>query len=338
MRYKGKELWYFARANLDFLYSEQFIFVILCYFEIFKKIIKQENIHSVVLTGQNNIFEKCMIAAAKKHNIPVMIIQHGIGMGTFKTVDLISDELFAVWGECFKESLLKLGLKEKNIVVTGNLAFDQMNNEKKFQLKCNPKLDLPPKHVLVTTGCYIEDRFMEKENYFRVIQKVIEDLNRLDETIIIKLHPREKYMEEYRKIVSKIAGGDQKFIIIRDVRKEEYRQLLGNSSIIITFGSSILLEAIALGKRTMVIDPFSADSPLPLLYPHIGSTPCRRWDDDLIPTFKFLLQHQHEPMTEDVHHLLYKIDGLAYQRVVKAIYGMGQNRLRKKERVENKSA
>ena len=101
-------------------------------------------------------------------------------------------------------------------------------------------------------------------------------------------------MEEYRKIVSKIAGGDQKFIIIRDVRKEEYRQLLGNSSIIITFGSSILLEAIALGKRTMVIDPFSADSPLPLLYPHIGSTPCRRWDDDLIPTFKFLLQHQHE--------------------------------------------
>ncbi len=313
MKYKNKELWASVRPNLDFLYSEQFLFVVLYYFEIFQRIIAEENVRSIVLTGQNNIFEKCMIAAAKKMNIPVMIIQHGIGMGTFKTVDVIHNELFAVWGECFKESLLKLGLKEKNIVVTGNLAFDQIE-----EVADSRQHNQTHKHVLVTTGCYIEDRFMEKETYFKIMRKVIGDLNQLEGKIIIKLHPREKYMEEYRKII----GDNPRFTVIRDTGKEEYNRLLTQSSIIITFGSSILLEAIALGKRTMIIDPFSSDSPLPLLYPHIGSTPCRRWDEELVPTFKFLLQHQHEPVAEDLQRLLYKIDGLAYQRVVREIYKM----------------
>jgi len=314
MQYKDDTFWKRAKGNLDFLYSRQFVFIIAYYYFVFKQILLSEKIKAIVLTGQNNIFEKCMIAAAKQRNLPVLIIQHGIGMGTFKTVDVIHNEIFAVWGDCFKESLLRLGLKEKNIAITGNLAFDD--------LKEGHQQQVPHKYVLVTTGCYIEDRFLEKKAYFKVMHKVIHDLSQLDEKIIIKLHPREKYIEEYRRIVSKIAGGSQKFTIIRDVGKEEYHQLLGKSSIIITFGSSILLEAIALGKRTMIIDPFSADSPLPLLYPHVGSTPRRRWDEDLAPTFRALLSHKEKPAADEISALLHKLDGQAYNRVVTAIYGM----------------
>ncbi|MBI1968332.1 UDP-N-acetylglucosamine 2-epimerase [Candidatus Woesearchaeota archaeon] len=310
MQYKDDNIWKRVKGNLDLLYSRQFVFIIAYYYFVFKEILLREKIKAIVLTGQNNIFEKCMIAAAKQHNLPVLVIQHGIGMGTFKTVDVINNEIFAVWGGCFKKSLLKLGLKEKNIIVTGNLAFDD--------LKEGHQQQMPHTYVLVTTGCYIEDRFLEKNNYFRIIRKVIGDLNQLDKRIIIKLHPREKYIEEYRKIV----GDNPKFTIIKDVGREEYKQLLGEASIIITFGSSIVLEALALGKKAMIIDPFSADSPLPLLYPHVGSTPCRRWDEELVPPFRALLSHKEKPAADEISALLHSLDGQAHTRVVNAIYGM----------------
>ncbi len=61
LSYKGKDIYSKIRHNLDFLYSREFISSTIKYYRTFKKIIKEENIKGVVLSSQNNIFEKCLM-------------------------------------------------------------------------------------------------------------------------------------------------------------------------------------------------------------------------------------------------------------------------------------
>jgi UDP-N-acetylglucosamine 2-epimerase len=229
----------------------------------------------------------------------VLIVQHGIGLGTFKTVDLLGNETFAVWGPCFKRSLQKLGVK--NVEVVGNLAFDG------FDARGGGE-----KHILVTTSCYVEDNFISKKEYFNVMKKIFDDLGRVGGLpVIVKLHPREKFISEYKKI----ADG---FTVIQTTTREDYKKLLSESALIITFGSTITVEAIALGKKTILIDPFTSASPLELLVPHIGSTPYVRWDGDVLGAVQKLLAAK-RTHSKDREDLLYKLDGKAHERIVKVI-------------------
>ncbi len=298
LTYNGKDLWSLVAPSLNFLYSPQFIAATIYYYSLFLKALS--GVKVVVLTSQNNIYEKCCIAAAKKLGISVLIVQHGIGLGTFKTVDSLGNETFAVWGQCFKRSLVKLGVK--HVEVTGNLAFDGFES-----------VGGGEKHILVTTSCYVEDNFISKKDYLTVMKKVFADLRRVEGLpVIVKLHPREKSMEDYQKI----AGG---FSVIQMTTREEYKRLLSESALIVTFGSTITVEAIALGKKTILIDPFvTPTNPLQLLVPHIGSTPYVRWNQDAEKVVRDLLVRENDS-EKDKEDLLYKLDGKAHERIVKVI-------------------
>ncbi|HLC52799.1 MAG TPA: UDP-N-acetylglucosamine 2-epimerase [Candidatus Nanoarchaeia archaeon] len=304
----SKSYWGLSETIFNFLYSQEFIFSTIYHYKLLCEAMSKNNIKVLILTSQNNIIEKCALAAAKKKGIPVLIIQHGIGLGTFKTVDLISSEKFAVWGGCFGRSLKSLGLSDSAITITGNLAFDGFNsNEITF-------LD----HIFIATSCYIEDRFISKKDYFKTFSKVINDLVKLsNKKIIIKTHPRERNIKEYQKIIT--SFNNPNILLITKTDRDEYKKLLLHSSIILTFGSTICLEAVALNKRTIVIDPFSGDSPLTLIKPHIGSIPFVSWQDDIYLAVKNLLKEKIDQQ-ENVGDLLYRIDGNAYVRVVDEIY------------------
>ena len=117
LQYKGKDLYSYYKENLNFLYSQQFIFLVSKYYYTFCKILQEENINGIVVGSQNNIIEKCLIAAAWKRNLPVFIIQHGIGLGTYPTIDTPKNVKFAVFSEKYKNELMGLGIPDRKSVV-----------------------------------------------------------------------------------------------------------------------------------------------------------------------------------------------------------------------------
>jgi len=314
-RYEGKSLWKYAMPTFNFLYSKDYLYVLGYHYELCKRILKEENISKIVLTSQNNLFEKCMIAAGKEYNIPVLIIQHGIGLGTFKSVDVIQREKFAVWGECFQKSLQDLGVNEKQICITGNLALDNNKNNQNNNDHLSTK-QFPEEHILIATSCYIEDRFIQKKEYFKMIEKVLKDVNSLNQKTILKIHPRERHLEEYKEIIQRI---NSKIIFSTSTSKKEYRELLEKSSVVITFGSSMTLEATAINKRNIIIDPFSDNSPLKLLSNHIGSVKIIPWKENIAQEISHLLKSE-QNYKNDIKKLFYKLDGKAHERVVEEIY------------------
>lgn len=318
LQFKGESYWGLVRPSLELLYSEQFIFAVLYYYEHFKKVLDRENIRVMVLTSQNNIFEKSIIAAAKQNNIPVLVIQHGLGLGMFRNIDLIDQEKFAVWGEHFRRSLFHLGLKEENVAVTGNLALDRWSEENQAALL--------PKHILVTTGPFAEDRLVTKEEYFEPVRKIVRELEKLKgHRVIFKLHPRERYFSYYQKILR----DKDNFTLIKKTDQDEYSLLLRQAALIITFGSSITLEAVALGKKALIIDIFNDKNILPSLTPHFRSVPIIGWKEFTGSVVTRLLREKEtraspggraEIRKDDIKNYLYKTDGRAYQRVVDEIY------------------
>jgi hypothetical protein len=310
MTFKGQNFWGLMSQSLNLLYSKTFIDTVSIYYYSYKKLLASENIKAIVLTSQNNIFEKCIIAAARKHNIPVLIIQHGVGLGMFRTVDLLNQEKFLVWGDQFKKYLLDLGVRESQIAIVGNPAFDNLAANENY------KPDKIP-HLLLITGPFVEDQLVSKEDYFEVIKRVTEELSTLKIPKILKLHPREKYISKYQNVLQ-----GKNISIIQKTTGQEYKELLQNSSLIITFGSSITFEAIALGKRALIIDIYKNREKLDALVPPLETVPIIHWRDFNYNLVENVLMKEETLPGEnpDVEKYLYRMDGKVSGRVVDEIY------------------
>ncbi len=169
--------------------------------------------------------------------------------------------------------------------------------------------------ILLATGPYIEERFFTKKEYFIIINKIIKDIQLLENiNLIVKLHPREKHLKEYQKI--------QGITLISKVDQEEYVSLLKNSSLVITFASTVTLEAKAYGCKTVIIDPFDEKNHFYLLKPHFGMTPLFQWRDNLTLALQRILE---QPLdisehNKDLSNIFYKLDGKASERIVNLIY------------------
>ena len=61
----------------------------MLYYEIFKKIIRNNGIKASVITSANGLFDKCLIAAAKETGILLVRVDHGIIYNTGRHSDLI---------------------------------------------------------------------------------------------------------------------------------------------------------------------------------------------------------------------------------------------------------
>lgn len=169
--------------------------------------------------------------------------------------------------------------------------------------------------ILLATGPYIEEKFFTKKEYFIILNKIIKDIQLLEDiNLIVKLHPREKHLKEYKKIKG--------ITLISKVNQEEYTFLLKNSSLVITFASTVTLEAKAYGCKTVIIDPFDEKNHFHLLKPHFGTTPVFHWRDNLTITLQRILE---QPLNilehnKDISNIFYKLDGKASERIVNLIY------------------
>jgi len=234
--FQSKSLWPFLRPALNFFFSKEMIYLTILYYEAFKKMIDQQKISIGVISGMGSLFERCYMAAAKEKKIPTLAIAHGIGAYILQP-DILYKTKFAVFSEYYKERYVSCGIPQDDVIAIGPLVYDEIFP---FKDKKNREENL----ITIATSPFVETGKISKNEYFARIRKMINELN-ADFKLNIKLHPREKNLDDYQKVAKKF---NQVTILPSNLSREEFYRIISKSSLFFHFGSNSALEAMILNK------------------------------------------------------------------------------------------
>ncbi|PIN75786.1 hypothetical protein COV17_03515 [Candidatus Woesearchaeota archaeon CG10_big_fil_rev_8_21_14_0_10_36_11] len=241
----GISYWPFYKYAFNVYLSKEFLYIVALQYEMYKKVLAQESIAAVVLTGSSSIVERCLLAAAEKMNIPSIVIAHGIGKNS-KNKDLMQSTTIAVFSEVEKEGYIQNGNKN-DIRVVGPVVYDEISryiSEK--ESKCQK--------ILIAIDSKVDGGSATEEDYFHRIEQIIIQINKISGiNIDLKLHPKNTLYEKYVDIVEK-----NKFTNVRtfksNISRDDFYQLIQECDVFVHFGSNAALEAMIIGRPIVTID------------------------------------------------------------------------------------
>lgn len=289
----------------------------------------------VVVEDEYSVFERSLIVAARKKNIPCIAIQHGaiheLHKGYLYQPGEISPDcsvkspfvpvadVTAVYGQYHKELLTRAGgYPEDAVVVTGQPRYDRMTDLDRQLVRSTLMeawhLDPSKRIVLWTTQCH---SISDAENKLN-LHTVFSSLSSIrDVQLVIKQHPGEpeRYdtmIQEYLREYSIDAH-----VVTKDA---DTLGLLALSDLVLLLNSTTGLEAVALRKPLIVMN--LGGQPDILNYVQEGIACGVYRPEDLRPTVEQLLRDDSclaRNREEFIRRYLYRVDGKAAERVVALI-------------------
>lgn len=150
-----------------------------------------------------------------------------------------------------KINLLKEGIKEDNIYITGNTVIDALlevvKDDFKFNNEVLDNLDYDKKDVILLTCHRRENWGQPMENIFRGVRDIVERNERAE--VIFPMHMNPKI----RELAHSIFDGEERIHLIEPLDYEPFANLMSKCKIIMTDSGGIQEEAPALGKPVVVM-------------------------------------------------------------------------------------
>ncbi len=308
----GKSIYPFIKNELDFLFSKEFLELIISYYETHKKILKEENIKTVCAIGTGTFYPKTLFAAANKLDIITFILQHGICFGYLEE-ELLKNTKFAVFGKHSIRELEEEKINKKNAKIVGASIFEEI-----IPYLNKQKLNKNKIVTILTDGFYIYGLVNEKE-YFNQIEKWIKQIKKIkDIKIIIKTHPEEKeHLEKYQNIIKNYKN----IKLISTPGKNILYSVLKESNVTINFGSTVALESMILNKPVITITNFhdskivEFDKVIQRIKNSGASINLKKEEDISIPIEKVLKNNNlKNKMEKFIQDSCYKIDNKSSKR------------------------
>jgi len=240
-KYEGVNIWRSLELGLTYYFLYKFVDIVR-YAEIVKEVIRTENPDVVVTIDDRSPFGKTVNVVSGSLGVPTLIIQHGI-VADHPIYGPICSDKMAVFGDAFKDALVKRGVNPEDIVVTGQPRFDVLVNTKYDKKWIYEKLDINKEKGLIvfaSTDLSDDEREMTVRELFIAMQQFP------DKQLIIKPHPSDDgvmFVELVRKFNSDA-------IVVHDYLYE----LLSACDVLITTWSTVGLEAMILDKPIIVIN------------------------------------------------------------------------------------
>ena len=221
-------------------------------FELAEELFKKYQFSAVLIWGETGLLEQIMISLAKKLEIPIILLQHGLYSDSpeliiknkFHGVIPKTSDMILVWGPKFKEYLIKNGLDENKIFEIGSTFFDPIfNNAIKPALFQDYILFAADPYALM----YPHELTVEfMETYELMIKKVYEIASKQNKRLVIKTHPQKNANEE------EIAKQIDPTILV--IKSGDILPLIKSSSLmIVTDMSTVILEAQAMKKPVVSV-------------------------------------------------------------------------------------
>ena len=249
--------------------------------ELLKKLFKKYNFNSVLVWSEMTMTHFISIKLAKKQNIPIYQIQHGLHSdnpeyahyakfqrGIPKNIDK-----FLIWGNTMKKYLTSLDFQIPTKIV-GNPIYDSFSETK------NEKILSQNEFILLATTPpetnYVKDLTVDSmQNYLTCIKKICEVISKLDKKLIIKTHPLSDL-----DIVPLVKKIDPKIIV---VEAGDITPLIKLCEVfIVTDISTTILEAQILKKPVILVQ--TRDSLIPKKENSLISVHQKNFEETLIKT------------------------------------------------------
>jgi len=309
-------LWPYFKPAFNLFFSQDFLYFLILYYQILKKIIQTENIKAAVITGTSTLFEKNLIAAASQTNLPVIRIQHGINLKNLRHQDSVGNMKQAIFSDLAKKNFLERGFKKEEIVVVGPVIYDDIK-------KYISPIKLETKNILIITGPFIEGSIFGKAEYFKIISKLLQEINTIPNTrIAFKLHPRETHFTDYQKVTKPYKNAT---IYPANLTKNKFHELIQWCNVFVNFGSNAILEAMIIDRPILTINLTSPN------FKHnywIKNNPAIievHFQEDITPIIKKALLNEpkyQQKRKEIIDKYCGPVDGRAGQRVLKLIHDL----------------
>lgn len=311
----GKNYWKFFAADMGLLFSKEVLFSLALYYLTFKEIFQKHGVKVVYLTDVTNFYGLAALASANKLGGRVVYSPHGYTRGPVKAWGLMKNAVVAAGGDELRRDLIKAGIPEKNIVVTGYPFLDEIVRYKKER----PSGD--KKTVTLLTTIAVESGFIGREEYFKVIRETLSQIKKVEEVehVTIKLHPNEKFKSGYESAI-KDAGLENAEVIQRG-GKETLYSLLRDSDLLLGYGSTAVLEGLMMDKDAIHLEMLETRP----VFEFKEATISVKKTGDLGKTVKRILTDERERKKLKARRdgylkkAFYKIDGKSHERVAKLI-------------------
>lgn len=254
---------FFSINGLSFWESLKPFFIFLCKkrmaegieeIEITKKLFEKYRFSSILLLNEDISNELIIIKLAKRYNIPITLLQHGLYYDTTEAYEInklvgifpIYSDKFIVWGKVLERYAINCGISPQKIKVLGSPSYDKLFyqkpsiNSKKFN-----------DYILLTVTApeqiWISDLLVEtRTNYENAIIKIYEIVSKMNKKLVIKLHPSQKEIG-----ITKFNNIYPKILVVKG---ENILPLIESCNALVSFDlSTTILLAQILRKPTISI-------------------------------------------------------------------------------------
>lgn len=304
------------------LYLSRRILEIRDYLEILEdEIFKREKPDFVLVVNDRCWSHRTTIELGKARQIPTLGIQDSIS-ADIPQCHIISADKLAIFGNYMKEILLKKGLPEDRLVITGDPRYDFItqipDKFKRDEVYQQLNIDIQ-KRIIVFAAQFHGFKDEENAKLLRGLYHAIKQLPEIQ--LVVKLHPFDEH-EIADKIAQEMSVNNM--IIIKDI---DLYKLLNACEILMTVHSTVALEAMLLGKPVIIVNLTNKPDMVP--YAKEGAALRVETQEDILPQIKAVLKDSNKVRTQMalnqkkfISRYAYNIDGNASKRIVDLIYSM----------------
>lgn len=307
-----------------------------------QKFIANQKPDLILIEEETGRFERALIVAARMNTVPTMAIQHGVihenAKGhLFKKGEIADNlsikypfapvpDLILVYGNFHRYVLTEISsFPERTIIVTGSPRYDRIpllkEKFRRSDFNKDLRIDSDRKIILWATGCsgFSDQKNMEDfDVFFGTIKKYPDML------LIVKPHPGDS--ENHIKMMQSVINQYQ--VDVRLFSKDQdIISIIPVSDLVVVHDSTVGMEAVAFGKPLVQFN--ITGSPDQVDYVKRGMAAGVYKKEQLGPTLKELLENPEKNAREReayISEYLYKVDGLATERVTGIIETMLSNR------------
>ena len=150
-----------------------------------------------------------------------------------------------------KNNLLREGISENDIYITGNTVIDAMlhtvKEDYKFENEELNKIDYVNKKVIMITAHRRENWGEGVENICTALNKIVEDNNDVELVYLVHLNPVVK------DVVHERLGGNDRIHLLPPLDTKETHNLMNKCFMVMTDSGGLQEEALHLGKPVLVL-------------------------------------------------------------------------------------
>ncbi|HCX98768.1 MAG TPA: UDP-N-acetylglucosamine 2-epimerase (non-hydrolyzing) [Bacteroidales bacterium] len=224
-----------------------------------ESIIKKEKPDLILVHGDTSTTFVSSLAAFY-HQIPVGHVE--AGLRTYNKYSPYPEEMNRKLTGCMadlhfaptrmaKDALLKEGIKQESIVITGNTVIDALlqtvNKDYVFKDDTLKKLDVHNKKIILVTAHRRENLGERMQNIFLAIKEIVENNPDIEVVLPVHLNP------VVQQAVHEVLAGVERVRLISPLEYEEFVNLMDRCYLVLTDSGGLQEEAPALGKPVLVL-------------------------------------------------------------------------------------